>query len=98
MKAAIVYKKLVAVWGSFNTCTSDREPDGGGASTATFTELPECEFCFEHGLALQSSSLSNEQMVVVALERRFVNIKHFVPQMEGHAELRKRRLEVWKAE
>lgn len=47
--------------------------------------LPECEFGFEHGLSLQSCSLSDEQVVVVSLERRFVNIKHLVPQVEGHA-------------
>lgn len=47
--------------------------------------LPECEFGFEHRLSLQSSALSDEQVVVVSLERRFVDIKHFIPQVEGHA-------------
>lgn len=47
--------------------------------------LPECEFGFEHSLSLQSSALTDEQVVVVSLERRFVNIEHFVPQVEGHA-------------
>ncbi|TNN68382.1 hypothetical protein EYF80_021435 [Liparis tanakae] len=42
--------------------------------------LPECEFGFEHRLALQSSALSDEQVVVVSLERRLVDIKHFIPQ------------------
>lgn len=49
------------------------------------TLLPEREFGFEHSLPLQSSALSDEQVVVVSLERSFVNIKHFVPQVEGHA-------------
>lgn len=55
------------------------------------TALPECEFGFEHSLSLQSCSLSDEQVVVVSLERRFVNIKHLVPQVEGHAAARKKK-------
>lgn len=47
--------------------------------------LPECEFGFEHGLSLQPGALTYEQVVVVSLQRRFVNVKHFVPQVEGHA-------------
>lgn len=53
---------------------------------ANFTVLPECEFGFEDSLSLQTSSLSYEQVVVVSLQRRFVNVKHFIPQVEGHAE------------
>lgn len=66
------------------------------------TALPECEFGFEHCLSLQSCSLSDEQVVVVSLERRFVNIKHLVPQVEGHAMqrgeggVRSHFMEVWK--
>lgn len=60
--------------------------------------LPECEFGFEHSLSLQSSTLSDEQVVVVSLERSFVNIKHFVPQVEGHAVARIGRLKAWKAQ
>lgn len=52
--------------------------------------LPECEFGFEHSLSLQPSALSDEQVVVVSLERSFVNIKHLVPQVEGHAVARER--------
>lgn len=47
--------------------------------------LPECEFGFEHGLSLQPRALTYEQVVVVSLQRCFVNIKHFIPQVEGHA-------------
>lgn len=54
--------------------------------------LPECEFGFEHGLPLQSSALTDEQVVVVSLERSFVNIKHFVPQVEGHAAAKDKKL------
>lgn len=49
------------------------------------TTLPECEFGFEHSLSLQSSALSDEQVVVVSLEWSFVNVEHFIPQVEGHA-------------
>lgn len=55
--------------------------------------LPESELGFEHSLSLQSSTLSDEQVVMVTLEWSFVNIKHFVPQVEGHAVARKRHLE-----
>lgn len=47
--------------------------------------LPECEFGFEHGLSLQPGALTYEQVVVVSLQRGFINIKHFIPQVEGHA-------------
>lgn len=53
---------------------------------ANFTLLPECEFGFEDSLSLQTSTLSYEQVVVVSLQRCFVNVKHFIPQVEGHAE------------
>lgn len=53
---------------------------------ANFTVLPECEFGFEDSLSLQTSTLSYEQVVVVSLQRCFVNVKHFIPQVEGHAE------------
>lgn len=55
------------------------------------TLLPECEFGFEHSLSLQPCALSDEQVVVVSLERSFVNVKHFIPQVEGHAVARKRK-------
>lgn len=47
--------------------------------------LPESEFGFEHGLSLQPGALSDEKVIVVSLEWSFVNIEHFVPQVEGHA-------------
>lgn len=52
---------------------------------AKFEALPEGEFGFEDSLSLQTSTLSYEQVVVVSLQRCFVNVKHFIPQVEGHA-------------
>lgn len=51
--------------------------------------LPEGEFGLEHSLSLQSSALSDEQVVVVSLKRSFVNVKHFIPEVEWHAATRK---------
>lgn len=55
---------------------------------ATAPALPEGEFGFEHSLSLQTSTLSYEQVVVVSLQRRFVDVKHFIPQVKGHAKRR----------
>ena len=48
-------------------------------------EAPERELGLEHGLALQPGALPDEQMVVVSLEGGFVDVKHLVAKMQGHA-------------
>lgn len=48
-------------------------------------DSPESQFGLEHSLPLQTCALSDEQMVVVSLERGLVHIKHFIAQMERHA-------------
>lgn len=75
-------RKYVSVW--YSGPNSSLPPIQRRHASA----LPECEFGFENSLPLQSSTLSDEQVVVVSLERSFVNIKHFVPQVKGHAVVR----------
>lgn len=54
--------------------------------------LPEGELGLEDGLALQPGALSDEQVVVVSLQRGFVDVEHLVPQVEGHAAATSRQL------
>ena len=48
-------------------------------------EAPERELGLEHRLPLQPGALPDEQVVVVSLEGRFVDVKHLVAEMQGHA-------------
>lgn len=49
---------------------------------------PEAEFCAEDGLALETGALADEQMVVVALERLFVDVEDFRAEVEGEGAVR----------
>ena len=56
---------------------------------------PECQFCLEDGLTLETGSLTHKEMIEIAGDCVFIDVEDFLAEMEGHRTVRPSGKDIW---